>query len=139
LKPPSLLFTAAQYHDLLEWAQAGRPYEVCGIIGGASRSNRAETIYALPNIAADPRTRYQIEPQALLHAYFEIERAGLEMIGIVHSHPASVPIPSATDIVEATWPDVVYVIIGFEGDQASVRAWQIRNGRAQEVTIMQSP
>lgn len=133
-KLSTIMFTAEQHHILLEWATKGRPYEVCGIIGG--KGNHAQQIYQLPNIASDPRTRYLIDPKAFVSAYYEIERNGLEMIGVVHSHPTSLPIPSPTDIVEAAWPGIYYVIIGFEGNVASLRVWEIYAGHAEETDVI---
>jgi proteasome lid subunit RPN8/RPN11 len=128
-----LTFTAAQHHQLLEWAAAGRPYEVCGVLAGSA--NRVAGLIPLPNSATDPRTRYLIAPEAFIPAYYAIERDGQELIGIVHSHPTSAPIPSPTDLREATWTAIFYVIIGFVAEVPSLRAWQLHWGEATEIEV----
>src|SRR5262249_4078523 len=49
--------------------------------------------------------------------------------------PNGEPIPSPTDIREAAYPDAVYVIVGLCGVEASLLAWQIRDGRVESVEI----
>jgi len=69
-------------------------------------------------------------------AYRQIEAAGGELIAIYHSHPQGDPIPSVTDLAEATWPEAAYVIVGLR-DPASpqVAAWQIRDRAAAPIVI----
>jgi proteasome lid subunit RPN8/RPN11 len=57
-------------------------------------------------------------------------------LGIFHSHPAGPPIPSATDIAQALYPDSVYVIIALNQSPPSVRGFRIVEGQVNEVVIM---
>jgi len=38
------------------------------------------------------------------------------MVGFYHSHPAGAIYPSRTDIVEATYPDAIYLIVSSAGE-----------------------
>jgi len=66
----------------------------------------------------------------------EIRAAGLELLGIYHSHPVGLDEPSARDIERAFYPDAAYFIISPRaGAEQAVRAFTIRNGRAAELRI----
>lgn len=125
--------TAAQHRQILDQAVQGRPYEVCGLVGGWQ--DVASHILPIRNIALTPRTRYLLDPAAFVTAYTQIERSDGELIGIYHSHPAGAPTPSATDLAEATWPEVVYLIVGFVEDRPQMAAWLLRHGKATPVTL----
>jgi proteasome lid subunit RPN8/RPN11 len=60
------------------------------------------------------------------------------VIGAYHSHPESVPIPSATDLAEAAGSGFVYVIV-FPGSSAmrpEIRAYRFDAGNFQPVEIV---
>ncbi len=66
----------------------------------------------------------------------EIRAAGLEMLGIYHSHPNGKNEPSPRDIAWAYYPDVAYFIISpLPGTPHPVRAFSIRDGSAAELEI----
>jgi proteasome lid subunit RPN8/RPN11 len=111
-----------QHHQLLlQLAETGAPYEICGLLGGWN--GIVSAIYPCPNIAQDRKVRYQLDPAVMVRSLHQINRTG-ELVGIYHSHPIGDPIPSVTDIAEATWLDVVYVIIG----RGQMRGWLLRGG-----------
>ena len=66
----------------------------------------------------------------------DIDDAGEEVWGIVHSHVASPAIPSDTDIGLAGWPDALYLICSLAVDPPVVRAWSIRDGSVSEVALV---
>lgn len=108
------------------------PREVCGVIGGVA--SVAQIALPIPNVDADPLVRYTMDGRALVEAIFRLRTMGLDVIAFYHSHPNEAAIPSATDIAEATWLDVVYVIVGKQGEE--VRAWRIGGGEVSEVEIV---
>ncbi len=66
----------------------------------------------------------------------EIRAAGLELMGIYHSHPAGENRPSESDIERAYYPEAVYFIISSRPDAPNpIRAFSIRDGRVTELTI----
>lgn len=108
-------------------------HEVCGLLSGWD--GRINGHYPLRNAATDTRLRYAADPAEFVAAYRAIVRTG-ELVAIYHSHPHGPAVPSATDLAEATWPDVAYLIVGLGGARPEARAWQIRDGRALEVPIV---
>jgi hypothetical protein len=71
---------------------------------------------------------------ALLKAFTGAEARGMDVIGFYHSHPAGEPIPSRTDIAQATYPDTPYLIVGLKG-VAKLAAWTMRAGQVDEVPL----
>lgn len=69
--------------------------------------------------------RYRIDPREQLAAFRSMDEAGEELVGIYHSHPASVPYPSPTDRAEAYYPDAVYVLVSLRGGGPELRAYRI--------------
>lgn len=58
--------------------------------------------------------RYAMDSRELLEVTQAIRRDQREMVGIFHSHVASEPYPSPTDVNLAFYPDAVYVIISLK-------------------------
>ena len=61
-----------------------------------------------------PRNRYLIDPDAFRRATVELERTGLDVLGVYHSHPDHPAQPSAFDR-EHAWPRLSYVIVSVAG------------------------
>jgi [CysO sulfur-carrier protein]-S-L-cysteine hydrolase len=107
--------------------------ECCGLLAG---SGRVITRVITTTNAMASATEYAIAPKELFQSMREIRAAGLEFMGIYHSHPNGDNKPSARDIDQAYYPDVVYFILSPRKDMAKpVRAFSIRNGKAAELNV----
>lgn len=62
------------------------------------------------------RRRYTIDPRDMLKAQKQAREKGLSIIGIYHSHPDHVAVPSECDRAQA-WPEYAYVIVSVQGNQ----------------------
>ncbi|MEM8862073.1 MAG: M67 family metallopeptidase [Chloroflexota bacterium] len=103
------------------------PEEGCGFLAGSG--NQASKYYPIENMLHSP-TAYQMRPEELIAALFDIEDQGLDILAIVHSHPKSPPIPSATDLNEATWKSLAYLIVSIEIDvEPYWRCWRLVDNR----------
>ena len=115
-------------------AQGGPHHERCGLLAG--RDGIITRVLHAHNIAGDPATQYEIAPQELFQLMREIRGAGLQLLGIYHSHPHGANEPSPTDIQRAYYPDVAYLIVSPQPDaEAPVRAFSIRDGKVSELQI----
>jgi proteasome lid subunit RPN8/RPN11 len=120
---------------LLEHARRDAHEECCGVLAG--RDDSITRAFAATNAAANPVTGYEIAPQELFRLMREIRAAGLEVLGIYHSHPASENQPSPRDIELAYYPDAAYFIVSpVTGVARPIRAFRIREGRAAELEIV---
>ena len=112
-------------------ARAAAPEECCGLLGG--RGGRAESVYALRNVAARPEAAYEAAPAELFEAQRSMRARGESLVAVYHSHPrAAEPEPSPKDVRLAFYPSAVYLIIGFDAAGACVlRAFRVyeREGR----------
>jgi proteasome lid subunit RPN8/RPN11 len=114
-----------QLEEIFAYAQAAAPNECCGLIGGKG-DRRAQTIYALRNVAADKIVSYEAAPEDLFAAQRQMRERGESLLGIYHSHPRSAePEPSATDVRLAYYPRAIYFIVGLGGPQPVMRAFRI--------------
>ena len=104
-----LLVPTALFEQISEYCKAERKLERCGLIGG--RGELAFNFYPTANIAEDAATQYLIDPKDQLSAFKLMRSNREELLGIVHSHPNSAPIPSPTDMALAAYPGVAYLIL----------------------------
>lgn len=106
------------------------PDECCGYMrlsdGAVDEVTRAENVYHSP-------TRFELGYEDL-RAANELEDEGFG-VAIYHSHPRSPAEPSQTDMNVAQYPDWIYVIVSLK-DEPEVRAWRIRDRKADEEELV---
>jgi proteasome lid subunit RPN8/RPN11 len=112
---------------LEEHARSEEPNEACGLL--LLRDGRAERYEPGRNAAASPyRFELEVEPEVWF-----LEDAGYEL-AVFHSHLASPPRPSRTDVENiGLWQGRPYVILELRtGDLA---AFRIEGGRIAELPV----
>src|SRR5690554_2802929 len=102
--------TLAALDTLRAEARKAAPLECCGILLGAA--GRIDHAVPAANIAADPRTRFEIEPGALIAAYRAERAGGPKVAGFYHSHPDGPAAPSAIDRAMAAGDGRIWAIAG---------------------------
>src|SRR5207244_1751472 len=76
------------------------------------------------------RNRYLIDPESFRRAQEKLDRDGLEVIGVYHSHPDHAAAPSTFDR-EHAWPWLSYVIVGVaRGRAGEMTSWTLSDDRA---------
>jgi [CysO sulfur-carrier protein]-S-L-cysteine hydrolase len=116
----------------------GYPLEACGLLGGTVDTDGTALVvacYPTDNVAASARV-YEVEPRGLLRADRAAEAAGLQLVGVYHSHTHTDGRPSPTDIGQAPDPDWHYVLVSLRDVHPSVRSWRIREGRTTEEPVV---
>jgi proteasome lid subunit RPN8/RPN11 len=120
---------------LIDHARQDPRIECCGFLAG--RAGTIAGAYPAENVATNPATNYEVATKEIVHLTRAIREAGLEMLGIYHSHPNGKAEPSITDIATVGYPDVAYFIISPVLDvEAPVRAFSIRHGKAAELEMI---
>ncbi len=117
---------------MLDHVLACLPEEACGLLAG--RDDEVQRVLPVANAARSP-FRYRMEPRAQLEAMLAIEAAGLEMVGIYHSHPQGPPGPSATDVAEAAYPEALQLIWSPGETGWDVRAYEVREGEVSAAAL----
>jgi proteasome lid subunit RPN8/RPN11 len=107
--------------------------ECCGLLAG--RDGVITQMFPAANALASA-TAYEIAPQEIFGMLREMRAAGLELLGIYHSHPAGENRPSPCDTERAFYPDAAYFILSpLPAAAQPVRAFSICDGRAAELDI----
>lgn len=127
-----LVFHAQAYAEMIGNAYDGYPLEACGLLVG--KGSRVHRFVACTNEAASARV-YTIPGRELLRAEMAAEAAGLEIIGVFHSHTHTEPYPSPTDVRQAVDPVWHYVIVSLKRESAESRCYLIEDGGIREVPI----
>lgn len=100
--------------------------ESCGILAGIG-----EVVYEIFPITNQMHSsvRFLMDSAEMILAMLQIEKEGMEIIGIYHSHPAGPDNPSHTDISEYQYPGTA-VIIWSPDEQFKwkMKAFIIQNG-----------
>jgi proteasome lid subunit RPN8/RPN11 len=119
--------------EIVAHAEAGLPNEACGILAG--RDGRVERFFPAEPDEPSPYY-YRIESRDQIRIMNAIDDAGLDLVGIYHSHVSSPAYPSRTDAEQAFWPDAVYVIVSLAGGTADVRGFHIRDMSVEDVPLV---
>ncbi len=110
------------FQEMVDHALRQAPLECCGILAGRGRTVRR--MYEMRNTDRS-RTTYFMAPEEQLEVFREMEKEGLDMVAIYHSHPHTIPFPSERDVRLAFYPDVACIIISLKDGETSVKAFRI--------------
>jgi proteasome lid subunit RPN8/RPN11 len=128
-----LILTGEQWSQMMDDAERRAPEEACGLLAG--RGEQAVAVLPITNILHSP-VRYRLDPKQQLDAFMWIDKQGLSLIGIYHSHPAGPDSPSVTDIQEAYYPEAAYLIWSRRSGSWVCRAFSMIDRHVQEISIV---
>lgn len=129
-----LVITESQRREMVAHALGGFPLEACGLLVGRGDGTVAG-FHRCENIAASSKL-YTVSPRDMLRVDRSAEEAGLELIGVMHSHTHTDPYPSPTDVAQAPDPGWHYVIVSLRDDAPMVRSFRIIDGEISEEPIL---
>jgi proteasome lid subunit RPN8/RPN11 len=113
------------------------PLEACGLLAAlptaGGKAMQVAEVIPVRNSAESP-VRFFMDPAEQLKAFDWMERQGMQLAGIYHSHPDGPEGPSATDLEEAAY-QVVYIIWSRPGGAWQARAFRIVDAQAHEVSL----
>lgn len=127
-----LQLSQAQLEQITRHLESCLPNEGCGLLGGTE--GRVDRVVPVDNAAASP-LRYRMDPAQQVRAQFAFEEAGLELIGIFHSHPLGPDGPSQADLREAAYPEAVHLICTRQAGKWRCRAYRYTKGGALELEL----
>lgn len=110
-------------------SESAWPQEACGILLG--QGSRIDRVLRTANVHASPKTRFEIDPQALIDAHRKAREGGPHVVGYFHSHPAGDAVPSVIDAAMAAGDGMIWAILG----EGQVRFWRDHPGGFREVFI----
>ncbi|WP_127478193.1 M67 family metallopeptidase [Sulfurivermis fontis] len=83
--------------------------EICGLIG--ARDGTPQTVYPVANVAAERDRLFAMDPQQQIDAMRRMRENDETLFAIYHSHPHAPAVPSALDLAQAAYPEVLYLIV----------------------------
>ncbi len=134
-----LIITDEQIAQMQRHGEAGYPHEVCGLLVGRTgpQGERiVEAVHETANLNTErAHDRYILDPVQYLQIETDAAAAGLEVIGVYHTHPDHPSKPSETDRARAeeVWGNAdseswSYLILEIaEGALAAFNSWVLRH------------
>ena len=130
---PDLEIPEDLLNRLIEHARQEYPLESCGILAG--KNGKITKLYSMENTQKSSSC-YLMAPEEQLRVFQEIEKEGLELSAIYHSHPHSPAFPSQRDVDFAFYPDSLILIISLMADKIpQIGAFQIEKGKIQQKAV----
>lgn len=136
---PTLRITESQYRRIVAHCYDGLPDEACGLLLGP-----VDAAYEPTGVAVDVRPArnadasaltYTVDSKDMLAAMRAADDAGVDIVGVWHSHTHTDPYPSETDIRQAPDPNWLYVLVSLRDAAPSMRCYRIRDGIVSETAI----
>jgi len=112
------------YDSLRRHGEETYPHECCGMLLGHVNDDGTRIVTSVAragNTRIDsPHNRYNIDPRDQIRIQKEARERGEDVIGYYHSHPDHPAQWSKTDLAEAHWPGLSYMITSVEKGKAMV-------------------
>jgi len=119
-----LKLSRSDYDSIRRHGEETYPHECCGLLLGHVDDQGARVVSSTAR-ANNTRTdslhnRYNIDPKDQIRIQCEARERGEDVIGYYHSHPDHPARWSKTDLAEAHWPGLSYVITSVENGKATL-------------------
>jgi proteasome lid subunit RPN8/RPN11 len=130
-----LTIDSAIVQAIVAHARRDHPDEACGVVAGPVGTDVPTRHIPMDNFARS-MTFYQFAPMDQLKVWREMEDNDEEPVVIYHSHTATEPYPSRTDISYAGEPGAHYVLVSTRDPQvAEIRSFRIVDGVVTEEPV----
>lgn len=114
--------------DMTAHARAEAPVEACGLLAGAG--GVVHRSYRMANVDASPE-HFSLDPREQLAVIREARAAGLSLLALYHSHPATPARMSDEDLRLAFTPGVRHVILSLrDPERPELRSFIVADGQA---------
>lgn len=134
------------YDKIVAQGLEGKPLEICGFLFGPRAGTSADAVTEVSEaypVESDDKSEltYSMNPGQMVQALKHAREQGLEVVGIYHTHPATQPYPSITDVSRAHWgdsddlnyPGCSYLIVSLRDvNQPEPRSYKIEGRRIPE-------
>jgi proteasome lid subunit RPN8/RPN11 len=133
------------YDHIARWAEKAYPHEGCGLLVGRFRKDGAKEVVRLAALTNDllirtvedaptlpserqgsgaGRTEFVMNPSEFNRETLNAERDGLDIVGVIHTHPDHPPRPSQIDASQpflAFWSNIIVSVQ--KGKTAEMKSW----------------
>lgn len=151
-----MIVTALQLQQIKSHAELIYPNECCGLLLGkiTPEGSFLIEVQETENSWTDEiredlfiqtgttRDRFYIAPKVLLQVQKQTRARQLVIIGVYHSHPDHLAIPSAMD-QEIAWPEYSYMIVALnQGKVTDIKCWKLDQDhqfQSEEIVLTEVP
>jgi [CysO sulfur-carrier protein]-S-L-cysteine hydrolase len=101
-----LQLSRSDYEKIVAHGLSGKPLEICGLLVG-KKNGEEVVVHDVHEVDSLDKSELTYSMDGLKYMKVEADAAkrGLQIVGIYHTHPATVPYPSKTDVARAHWED----------------------------------
>ena len=137
-----LQLSSSDYQKIVEHGLRGKPLEICGLLVG--HKTEADTVvtevHEVDSKDLSEKT-YNMDALRYMKIDSDVGKRGLQIVGIYHTHPATEPYPSPTDMKRAHWegsddlifPGYSYLIVSLrDPSNPEPRSFQLVGKRRPE-------
>jgi [CysO sulfur-carrier protein]-S-L-cysteine hydrolase len=130
------------HESMVAHALRGLPDEACGLFASKPGSTVVERFFPMTNAAASSQI-YRLDGKEFLAVEGEADAAGLEIVGVMHSHTHTAAYPSPTDVRDAEMADPFgtwhFVIVSLKFPEPALRSFRIQGGTVTEEAVCVLP
>jgi [CysO sulfur-carrier protein]-S-L-cysteine hydrolase len=129
-----LQLTRRTWFEIAAEAWRTYPLEACGLLIGQPGGSQVERFVPITNADASSRV-YTLESREYLRAARDADDAGLDIVGVVHSHTHTAAYPSPTDVERAQVPEWHWAIVSLGWGAPELRSFRIEGGEIREEQV----
>ncbi len=129
---------AADLAALARAATDSFPEEACALLEGTRAASvvRVARVHLAPNVAADRRRGFEVDPRLLVRLHRELRGSERDIVGVWHSHPDGSAVPSSTDFARTYDPTLTWVISAVtSAGVVAARAYRVDAHSFTEIAI----
>jgi proteasome lid subunit RPN8/RPN11 len=124
--------------EMVAHALRGLPDEACGLFAARPGTALVERFFPMTNAAASSQI-YRLDGKEFLDVEAQADAAGLEIVGVMHSHTHTSAYPSPTDVRDAEASDPFgmwhFVIVSLKFPEPALRSFRILDGTVTEEAV----
>lgn len=129
----NLIFEKSLWFTMIAHAEECLPEECCGLAAGLNST--IKEIIPVENILHSPY-EFQMDAGGQIREMLRMEKTGLELVAIFHSHPTGPDMPSIRDIKNFMYPESYSIILSRKNETWNGRGFRISDKTIEEITIL---
>ena len=122
--------------EIIAHARDEAPNECCGLLIGDAHT--IDECVRVRNVDAHPATRYELDPAGHIAVNRRLRGTSRAVISSYHSHPASPPVPSESDLAEAFYSDFIWIIVSLQAREAQIAAYRLAADGFERISVAAS-
>lgn len=127
--------------EMVAHALRSLPHEACGLFAAEKGTTDVHTFHPMANAAASSEI-YQLDGQEMMRVEQRADDAGVQIVGVMHSHTHTTAYPSPTDVRDAGAFDPFgawhYVIVSLKDAVPVMRSYRIIAEEIEEEPVLVS-